>query len=151
MFLRVLMNVGNDAPKLAVARHRYAPKGMLKQTACPTVGLIDGFGICVEEIRKFSGDRSKRFFGNLLGIMDFFFGFYPDQQMKMIAKQTKSEGLRHGFYVMGIKSQKMVEVALFIKNILAIRAAIVNVIEGVVLQRRRAGHILSVSIPKSGP
>ena len=53
MLLRVVMNVGNHIPELAVSRDGHASKWVLEQASCSSIGIVDGFGIGIEEIGEF--------------------------------------------------------------------------------------------------
>lgn len=55
MLLRVLVDVGDNVPKLAVRRDGNAPEGMLKQAARSVIRFVDGFGVGVEEVGEFLG------------------------------------------------------------------------------------------------
>lgn len=61
--------------------------------------------------------------------------------MKMISEQAIRKGFRDRINVFGVQIHKVGVVAFLNKNILAVVAAIVDVVVGVVEQRRRAGHV----------
>lgn len=50
MLLRVLVDIGDDVPELTVRCDGHTPEGMLKQTTCPIISVVNGFGIGVEEV-----------------------------------------------------------------------------------------------------
>ncbi len=54
VFLRILVDIGDHIPELAVAGDRHAAEGVLEQAPMPAIGGIDGLGVGVEEIREFS-------------------------------------------------------------------------------------------------
>ena len=61
--------------------------------------------------------------------------------MKMISQQAKRERVRDGLDVFRVQIHEVGVVAFLDENILAIVAAIVDVVVGVVEKRGRAGHV----------
>jgi hypothetical protein len=61
MLPRVLVNISDYPPKLAVARDRYAPERVLEQASRALVGVVDPFGIGVEEIRELGAYIFKKY------------------------------------------------------------------------------------------
>ena len=61
--------------------------------------------------------------------------------MKVISQQGISKGIRDWFDVFRVQIHEVGVVAFLDENILAIRAAIVDVIVGIVEERGRTGHI----------
>ena len=53
MLLRVLVDVGNHVPELAVSGDGYASKGVLEQASSSAISFVDGFGVGIEEIGEF--------------------------------------------------------------------------------------------------
>ena len=64
----------------------------------------------------------------------------PHQQMKMILQQAKRKRLRHRFDVLEVELQEVAIVALFDEDILAVGAAIEDVIVHAGFERGWTGH-----------
>jgi hypothetical protein len=60
--------------------------------------------------------------------------------MKMISQQAVGKSIRNGNNMFFVQFQEILVVAFLNENILAIRAAVVDVIIGIVEQRGGAGH-----------
>ncbi len=61
--------------------------------------------------------------------------------MKMVSQQTVCKSLSDGFDILEMQVQEMLVVPFLNKDILAVIAAIVDVITGIVAKRWRTGHV----------
>jgi hypothetical protein len=50
VMLGILMNVGYQTSNVPSPPHRDPAEGMLNKTSRSKIGMVDGFGVCIEEI-----------------------------------------------------------------------------------------------------
>ena len=59
MFLRVLVDVGDNVPELTLIRNQDTTERVLEEAAAPAAGGVDGLGVGVEEIGELLANISR--------------------------------------------------------------------------------------------
>ncbi len=127
MLLRILMNVQNQLFEVSIAGYFDPAKGSLKQCARALISPVERAGVSVEEIGELFGGVSVK----TRQVFD------PNQKMKMILQQAIGKSFGNRLNVMRVEFEKVDVVAFFNKNILAVVAAIVDVVILARLKRYR--------------
>lgn len=127
MFLGVVVDIDHQVEQVSVRFDGNSPEGVFEQAACAAIGIIEGLGIAVEE-----GTQDVSGFLILQFGWDFRQAFDTEQNVKMIAHLAVGEGVGDWGDYFCIPGQKEMVIPLFSEDVLAIVAAVVDVVIGIV-------------------
>ena len=82
MFLGVLVNIGDQNPKMCVIFNPYATKRALKQRTSALVHLVEGTGIGIEQVGKYLTGRFGKW-----SVFD------TNQKVEVVSQQAVGIGL----------------------------------------------------------
>jgi hypothetical protein len=134
VFQRVEMDVMDDDLERIDSPDFFPSKPFLEQASRAAISAVHGFCVTVEKMRElaarvaWSGPvRFPRGNGrDLTGLMQ----FHTNQEMKMVSKQTIRKRVCNWRDVLSVKTEKILVVSFFYKQILAIVSTVVDMIEG---------------------
>lgn len=126
MSLWVPVDVYSELAKVCLRIHLYASKPLLEQPPCAPMPIVECLGICVEEVRErlvgighseLIGHRRSPWLRSDL-----------DHDVEVIPHQTIRKRISHPMNVLDVESEEFAIVRFIPKEILAIVAAVVEVI-----------------------
>ena len=134
MAFRILVDVADDMDKVVRILYENAAERRFKQATGAAKNFVDALRVAVEKV-------GERFAGGVLGrsrveVCDF---LRADEQMKMVAQQAIGVRFSDGRNMMGVFAQEVLIIFVAAKEILAIDAAVINVVESAGKQRRNVG------------
>jgi hypothetical protein len=120
MVLRIPVDVDDQLAEIGVGRDLDATKRVLKHASCAAVCPVEGLGVGGKEV----GESLAR----VRGVGAQHIGPRVDEKVEVVPHQAVGEGVGNRFYVPCIAAKKEVVVALLAKEVLAVCAAVVDVI-----------------------
>ena len=122
MPLRIEVDVDDEASEVRIVPNAFAMEWLFKKASGAIEHMVDSLGIGGEEIRKGLTGAASRHSGIRLWITD------SDKHMEMVGHQAIGECLTDRLYVPAILLQKYPIVRVRAEKILAVIAAVVDVI-----------------------
>ena len=120
--MRIEVDVDHEASEVRIVLNALAMEWLFKEAAGAIKRVVHGLGICSEQIRKGLAGPASRHSGIRLWITD------SDKHMEMIGHQAIGERLTDRLYVPTILLQEYSIVRVRAEKILAVIAAVVDVI-----------------------
>ena len=128
VFLRILMDVGDQVEEVGLVCDEGAFEGFFKKGASPFVGFVEGFSVCIEETREGKMGFSPIKTCQVLKTWQVWLFANSNQEVKVVFQQAISKGLRNRSDVFLVEFEEVVVVAFFMKQVFPVVAAVEYVV-----------------------